>query len=491
MMTKRFYIETVGCQMNVLDSELVASGLLAQGYEQVERACDADILLFNTCSVRQHAEDKIYSALGRLKHAKRYNPLKIIGVLGCMAQKDGSLIFRRAPHVDLVVGPSRLGRLPELIEEVTAGASAVIAVSSNRQAKSHRKARESFAPFDPARRVEARSAAHQAMVRAAFGCDKFCSYCVVPSVRGPEQSRPIEQIEEEVRLLAGQALEREVALEVTLLGQAINSYRYRDGRQTFRLADLLHRLHDIEGLSRLKFVSNHPRHMTQDLVEAVRDLDKVAPHFHVPAQSGSDRILKRMRRGYTADEYRQMLRRIHETVPEAAVTSDFIVGFCGETEAEFLETVDLVRQSRFKNSFIFKYSPRPGTHAAEHYEDDVPEQEKRRRNNELLAVQNAISQQDNQPWVGRTVEILVEGPSKRWLKGDRSDLPRSGPKGASHKSDLSPLGSEVTQLVGRTVCDRIVVFEGTGELIGQIVPIEIEKASAFTLFGRIPSSQSK
>ncbi|MBN1590253.1 MAG: tRNA (N6-isopentenyl adenosine(37)-C2)-methylthiotransferase MiaB [Pirellulales bacterium] len=467
-MTKRFYIETVGCQMNMLDSELIASGLLRLGYEPAISASKADVVLFNTCSVRQHAEDKVYSALGRLKHAKQHNPLKIIGVLGCMAQKDGPLIFRRAPHVDLVVGPSQLGQLPRLIEEVAAGAGPTIAVSSDRKAESHREARESFAPFNPARRAEARPVAHQAMVRVAFGCDKFCSYCIVPSVRGPEQSRRPEDIEEEVQLLARQARQRDVALEVTLLGQTVNSYRYRDGGRTFRLADLLARLNDVEGLARLKFVTNHPRHMTEDLIKAVRDLSRVTPYFHVPAQSGSDRMLRRMRRGYSSSQYREMLGRIHETVPGAAVTSDFIVGFCGETEAEFQRSVDLVREARFKNSFIFKYSPRPGTHAAARFEDDVPDEEKRRRNNELLAVQNAISEEDNQPLVGRTVEILVEGPSKTSLKHEATE--------------------RATQLVGRTTCDRIVVFEGAGELIGRLVSVEIEKAAAFTLFGRTVTS---
>jgi tRNA-2-methylthio-N6-dimethylallyladenosine synthase len=461
-MTKRFYIETVGCQMNVLDSELVASGLLGEGYEQAESLREADVVLFNTCSVRQHAEDKIYSALGRLKHVKERKPHKIVGVLGCMAQKDGARIFQRAPHVDLVVGPSHLGRLAELIAEVIAGRGPVIAVSPDRGRDGHRAAREDFVSVDPLRRVETRPAAHQAMVRAVLGCDRFCTYCVVPRVRGPEQSRPIGEIEEEVRRLAAQAIERNVALEVTLLGQAVNAYCYEDGGRTFRLADLLRRLAAIEGLWRLKFVTNHPCHMTDELVEAVRDLDTVSPYFHVPAQSGSDRILKLMRRGYTSGQYREMLDRIRRAVPGAAVTSDFIVGFCGETESEFEETLELVRQARFKNSFIFKYSPRPLTYAAKHYADDVPEEEKRRRNNALLAVQNAISEEDNQPLVGRMVAILVEGPSK--ASGKLGD------------------GGIAAQLVGRTVHDQIVVFDGPADLIGRIIPVKIEKASAFTLF---------
>jgi len=458
-MPKQLYIETVGCQMNVLDSELVVAELLSAGYTLVDAPRKADVILFNTCSVRQHAEDKIYSALGRLKHAKRHRPERIIGVLGCMAQKDQERIFRRAPHVDLVIGPGQLGRLTTLLAEVAAGAGPRIEVSLDRATGSRAAVRESFARYDPLRVVDARAVRHQAMVRIMLGCDRFCTYCIVPRVRGPEQSRPVEEIEAEVRRLADQG-----CLEVTLLGQTVNSFRGTAAGATVRLADLLGRLHDVEGLRRLRFVTNHPRHMTADLLQAVRDLAKVSPYLHVPAQSGSSAILGRMKRGYTAEQYREMLAEIRATIPEATVTSDFIVGFPGETEEDYRQTVDLVRDARFKNSFIFKYSPRPGTKAAEQYEDDVPEAVKRRRNNELLAVQNAIGGEDNRALVGRTVEILVEGPSKTARK---------------HAEPGGPV-----QLTGRTVCDRIVVFEGDPSVVGRIVPIEIHKATAVTLFGR-------
>ena len=293
-----------------------------------------------------------------------------------------------------------------------------------------------------------------------FGCDKFCTFCIVPSVRGPEQSRPPAQIEAEVRQLADQG-----CLEVTLIGQTVNSYRGIDAGRTVRLSDLLERLHGIDGIRRIKFVTNYPRHMTPDLLQAARDLPKVSPYFHVPAQSGSNAVLRRMKRGYTAEEYRQMLARIREAVPQGAVTSDFIVGFCGETEEDFQKTVALVRESRFKNSFIFKYSPRPGTKSAVLYADDVPEEVKRRRNNELLAVQNAISAEENRPYLGRTVEILVEGPSK-----------------ASRRRAEE---GEVVQLTGRTVCDRIVVFEGPRALVGRIIPVSVIQTDAFTLFGKV------
>jgi len=458
-MARRVYIETVGCQMNVLDSELVAAGLLESGYDLAATPRKADVILFNTCSVRQHAEDKIYSALGRLKHVKEHDPEKIIGVLGCMAQKDQRLIFRRAPHVDLVVGPGQLGQLPTLLDEVAAGAGPRMEVSLDRKEGGRRVLQQSFARYDPLRVVDARPRRHQAMVRIMVGCDRFCSYCVVPSVRGPEQSRPVEEIEAEVRQLADQG-----CLEVTLLGQTVNSFKGTANGRTLRLADLLCRLHEVEGLRRLKFVTNHPRHMTGRLLQAVRDLAKVSPYLHVPAQSGSNRVLKRMKRGYTVEAYREMLARIREMIPHAAITSDFIVGFPGETEEDYQETVALVRDGRFKNSFIFKYSPRPGTKAAELYKDDVPDEVKRRRNNHLLAVQNAISEEENRPFVGRTVEVLVEGPSKT---------------GRKHAED-GPL----VQLTGRTPCDRIAVFEGHRELIGRIVPVCVSEVSALTLFGR-------
>lgn len=458
-MSKRLYIETVGCQMNVLDSELVAGALLRAGYELVFTRRHADVILFNTCSVRQHAEDKIYSALGRLKDAKAQKPPKIIGVLGCMAQKDRELIFRRAPHVDLVVGPGQLDQLPAILQRVMAGEGPQIEVSLDRRAGSRVQIQESFTPFDPVRMADTRPTRHQAMVRILLGCDKFCTYCIVPAVRGPEQSRPAAEIEAEVRQLADQG-----CLEVTLLGQTVNSYQDSQSGRKIRLSDLLYRLHDIGGLRRLRFVTNYPRHMTEDLLQAVRDLPKVCPYLHVPAQSGSNRVLQRMKRGYTVEQYREMLARIRQTIPQVTITSDFIVGFCGETEEDFEETVALVREGRFKNSFIFKYSERPGTKAAELYADDVPDSVKRRRNNELLAIQNVISEEENRPLVGQTVEILVEGPSK-----------------ASRKhADAGAL----VQLTGRTPCDRIVVFDGPAECIGQILHVEVEQVNGFTLFGK-------
>ena len=454
------YIETVGCQMNVLDSEMVVASLRPHGYQLVDTVEQADTILFNTCSVRQHAEDKIYSALGHLRRHKQRHPEKIIGVLGCMAQKDQRRIFERAPYVDLVVGPGQLQQTAELIAAARAGGGRQLAVSLGRRDGPVDQIRRSHETFDPLRDPAMRPTAFQAYLRVQIGCDKFCTYCVVPTTRGPEQGRPPEQILAEARVLADQGCK-----EITLLGQTVNSYRYRSGGQTTRLADLLIALHEIEGLARLKFVTNYPKDMTVELLQTIRDLPKCSHYLHVPLQSGSNRVLQAMKRGYSVEEYREMMGRIREILPEAAVSSDFIVGFCGETEDEFQQSVDMVRECRFKNSFIFKYSERPGTKAAELFPDDVPEEAKRRRNNELLALQDAISEEENQKFLGRSVDVLVEGPS--------------------HAAQKRGEDGDVLQLTGRTMCDRIAVFSGPRRLVGQILPVAILDCTAHTLIGEV------
>jgi tRNA-2-methylthio-N6-dimethylallyladenosine synthase len=464
-MSKKFFIETVGCQMNVLDSELVVGSMRRLGYEITHEERDADVILFNTCSVRQHAEDKIYSALGRLRGHKAKHPHKIVGVLGCMAQKDQELVRKRAPHVDIVCGPGQLAQLPELIANVEATGEHQMAVSLARAEASRAEVTHSFESYDALREPSMRPSPFQAYVRTQFGCDKFCTYCIVPSVRGPEQSRPPEHMLAEVRQLADQG-----AKEITLVGQTVNSYRYShgDGRTT-RLSDLLYQIQDVPGVRRIKFITNFPRDMSDDLLDAVRDLPKVSKYLHVPAQHGCNDVLKRMKRMYTVEFYRDMLARSREKVPGVAVSSDFIVGFCGETEEEFQRCVNVVDKSGFKNSFIFKYSTRPGTKADELYPDDVPEEVKKRRNNDLLAVQNAQSLKDHRRRIGDTVEILVEGLSKTAQKHEQS----SGP----------------VQLTGRTNSDHIVVFDGNERLVGQFVRVFIEEATAFTLFGTVETGE--
>jgi tRNA-2-methylthio-N6-dimethylallyladenosine synthase len=312
-----------------------------------------------------------------------------------------------------------------------------------------------------------RSSPWQAFVRIMIGCDKFCTYCVVPSTRGPEQSRPPSQIASEVRTLAGQGVR-----EVTLLGQTVNSYKHTEGGKLYRLSDLLELIHDTEGIDRIKFITSYPKDMTDDLLQAVRDLPKVCRYLHVPAQHGDDEILARMKRGYTIPEYREMMHRINATIPGCAVSSDFIVGFCGETDAAHEKSLDVIREFRFKNSFIFKYSERPGTKAASLYPDDIPEEIKKQRNNEMLELQNRISEEDNADLIGDVREVLVEGLSKHSEKQRDHETAEPG----------RPIAS---QLVGRTDCDRIVVFDGNPRLAGTLANVRIQDCTPTTLIGEI------
>jgi tRNA-2-methylthio-N6-dimethylallyladenosine synthase len=459
-MNKRVYIKTVGCQMNVLDSEMVIADLKRHGYTVVDSDKEADCVLYNTCSVREHAEEKIYSALGKIRKSKERNPEKLIGVIGCMAQKDQEIVFKRAPYVDMVVGPGQLHTIPDLLEKVRSGEGRQMAVSLGRKDGTQANIARSHETFDPLRDPTMRPTPFQAYLRIQIGCDKFCTYCVVPNTRGPEQGRHPDQIICEARILAEQGCK-----EITLLGQTVNSYKFKhdDGSAT-DMAALLERLHPIDGLERIKFVTNYPKDMTEPLLQTIRDLPKVSPYLHVPAQSGSDEVLKRMKRGYTVADYMEMFERIESILPEAAVSSDFIVGFCGETDEDFQKTIRLVERCRFKNSFIFQYSVRPGTKASERLPDDIPREVKIQRNNDLLAVQDAIAKEDNLKMIGQSVEVLVEGPSKKALKDKNA---------------------HVMQMTGRTPCDRIVVFDGNRRQAGQFLNIQVDDASSHTLIGRV------
>jgi tRNA-2-methylthio-N6-dimethylallyladenosine synthase len=458
-MPKRLWIETVGCQMNVLDSELVVAALRRQGWDLATSHAEADAVFYNTCSVRQHAEDKIYSALGRIRLEKAKRPGLVVGVLGCMAQKDRELVRKRAPWVDLVVGPGQLHQVPALVADVLAGGGPRIEVSLDRKGASREAIARSFESYDPDRDPAMRPTPFQAFIRTQTGCDKFCAFCVVPHVRGPEQARSPDTILAEARKLVAEGCR-----EVTLIGQTVNSYRWTSGGTTHRLSDLLARLDAVEGLDRIKFVTNYPRDMTTDLIAAVRDLPKVCHYLHVPAQHGSDAVLARMKRGYTIGEYMEMLGRVREALPQAAVTSDFIVGFCGETDAEFATTLELVRTAGFKNSFIFKYSPRPGTKAHERLPDDVPEEVKKERNRLLLEAQEEVSLAGNLRFVGTRQRVLVEGLSTR-----------------DEKQGVDPGPDGVAQLSGRTMCDRIVVFDAPTRLVGRLVDVDILSAGAWSL----------
>ncbi len=441
----------MGCQMNVLDSEILRSLLVSAGMEITGDARSADVLLYNTCSVRDQAENKVHSHLGRACGKKADGREVIIGVLGCMAQRLGSELIKRHRGVDIVAGPGQLGRLGELIQSVADGQGPQVAMDPPRpEIKTDDKVEFLDNHSD-------RSRCHlpgQAYVRIMRGCDKFCTYCIVPYVRGPERSRPPDDILEEVRRLVDAGV-----TQVTLLGQTVNSYRSGG----VGLADLLERLDGVAGLKRIRFVTSYPGDFDRAIFQAMRDLPKVCEYLHIPAQSGSDNMLRAMGRRYSRGEYDDLIAAARQTVPGIAIVGDFIVGFPGETQEDFATSADLIQQSGYKNSYIFKYSPRPGTTGAKRLADDIPEDVKRSRNRELLAVQQEVSLADNLAMIGQIVEILVEGPSPR--------------------ADKQPNSQK--QLVGRTRTDHIVVFDGAESLAGQYVNAKIIDATALTLFGEL------
>ena len=490
-MNRKLYLETFGCQMNVLDSELVLGQLRARGYESTDDRDAADVVMFNTCSVREHAEQKVWSRLGELRDAKQARPGLVIGVIGCMAERDGVDIFRRFPHIDILCGPGELDKLPAMVvnaattSEVTARQVALMGATS-RRSSTLAAAEDNLELLDLSRGVSAGDDVSQAYVRITRGCNKFCTYCVVPYTRGAEVHRPPQNVIDEVRMLADAG-----ALEVTLLGQTINHYAFKhgDGRTT-SFAELLYQIHEaIPHLPRLRFVTSYPRDFTDEALQAMRDCDRICRYLHVPAQHGNDRILKQMNRGYTIAQYREFVDRARAHLPDVCLASDFIVGFPTETEDEFQQTKDVIRYARFKNSFIFKYSPRPGTIAIDRFADDVPEEVKKRRNNELLAVQTEMTAQTNLDMVGKTVEVMVEGVSK--LTSKQNAYPKSNVtlgSGFDENRRARFSGPALTQLIGRTRGDQIVVFDGAPTLKGKLIDVEIRSAKNLTLFGTLATA---
>ena len=469
---KTVFLETMGCQMNVLDSELVAGVLREMGYAKTDAMAEADLVLFNTCSVRQHAEDKVYARLGALRDAKARRPNMVLGVIGCMAQRDAQGIRERMPHVDVLCGPGELERLPDLIAEVEATRRPATAlagtVESRRTGKLARAGEfDSLETLDLARRLQPEDSRVQAYIRVQRGCDKFCTYCVVPFTRGRERSRPPAHVVDEARMLAGAGIK-----EITLLGQTVNSYVHEEDGRAVGLGRLLEMLHEIDAIQRLRFVTNYPVDFSDDILRAMAELPKVCEYLHVPAQSGSDRILAAMKRGYTADEYLRFIDRARTMVPGLSVAGDFIVGFPGETDEDYAATVELAERVAYKSCFVFKYSPRPGTAGSRALPDDVPDKVKRERNNHLLSIQNGISLRQNREFIGNSVEILVEGRSKRQTGQD------------ARQAVQTDDAERTVQLTGRTRGDRIVVFDGPMGLVGRLLAVEVTDATALTLFGR-------
>ncbi len=444
-MTKKVFIKTFGCQMNEYDSDKMADVLgAAQGYEPTDDPEAADLILFNTCSVREKAQEKVFSDLGRVKHLKEKGVL--IGVGGCVASQEGEEIIKRAPFVDVVFGPQTLHRLPELLNARAAKAKPQVDISFPEI--------EKFDHLPPAR-VEGASA----FVSIMEGCSKYCSYCVVPYTRGEEVSRPFEDVLVEVAGLADQGVK-----EVTLLGQNVNAYLGAMG-ETSEKADfalLLEYVAEIPGIERIRYTTSHPNEFTPRLIEAYARIPKLVSHLHLPVQHGSDRILMAMKRGYTAMEYKSTVRKLRAIRPDMAMSSDFIVGFPGETEEDFQKMMKLIHDVRFDNSFSFIFSPRPGTPAA-NLPDDTPHDVKLRRLQELQAVINQNIKDISLERVGTVQRLLVEGESKR--------------------------GNG--ELMGRTECNRVVNFPGHARLTGQMIDVKITEAMTYTLRGEVVMKNQK
>jgi tRNA-2-methylthio-N6-dimethylallyladenosine synthase len=429
------YIETYGCQMNVADSELVASILRRAGYEIVPTPEGAEVILLNTCAVREHAEERVIGRASQLSGLRAHTPKLTLGILGCMAQHLAETLPQRAPFVDLVMGPDSYRRLPQLLAETSE--ETLLDLRLDRE--------EDYLGIDPIRRQGV-----NAWVTIMRGCDKFCTFCIVPFVRGRERSVPAGEILRQVRLLAAEGYQ-----EVTLLGQTVNSYC--EGGTDF--AGLLRSVGQVEGIRRLRFTSPHPSDFTPQVIAALAEVPQVCPSLHLPLQSGSDAQLERMRRGYTVAQYRALVAELRRRLPDLALTTDIIAGFCGEGEADFQQTLDLVEELRFDSAFMFKYSPREGTYAHKKMADDVPEELKTERLERVIALQERISWELNQQWVGRNVEVLVEGPSKRQQAQTRT-------------------------YYGRTPQGKTAIFAQEAAA-NSLVQVRVERATSHTLFGEL------
>jgi tRNA-2-methylthio-N6-dimethylallyladenosine synthase len=446
--------------MNKLDTALVRCALLDAGFGFTEDVDDADVVLLNTCSVRQHAEQRVLSHLGNLAHIKKSRPDMVVGVIGCMAQRLGDKLFEHKA-VNIVCGPTQIPQITKLVTEALREKKKSLAVTAKiRQATEEQT--QQFEEFESSYGLEDKQIPGQAFVRAMHGCNNFCSYCIVPYVRGLEVCRTPEAIISQIKKLADNGVK-----QVTLLGQRVNAYKYKSGDKTYCLADLLSMASDIAGIEWLKFVTNYPdEEFFDEILRAMSSLPKVCNYLHIPAQSGSDKILRAMNRHYTAGWYLELLDRARAIVPGIAIAGDFIVGFPGETEEDFAATVELVKKAKYKNCFIFKYSPRPDTTADKRLQDNVPAEVKQRRNVELLTVQEKISDGLSKNFLGKEVKVLIEGLSK--------------------KARRSPSDGEARpQLVGRTAEDWIVVFNGSVSLVGEFAKVKIIKTSPLTLFGEL------
>jgi len=441
-MGKRVYIETYGCQMNEHDTERILRLLEESHYLETKNAQEADVILINTCSVREKPEHKVYSALGRFKWLKEKRGA-VIGVAGCVAQQEGNRLLDRIPYLDVVIGTHAIPMLPQLLQKIEVSGERVCEASFDPEGNYLK----TILPQEPLDKV-------RSYVTIMQGCDHFCSFCIVPYVRGREQSRPSREIIEEVERLVEMGVK-----EVCLLGQNVNGYG-KGLKEEISFSELLHRVNEIEGLDRIRFTTSHPKDLSAELIQSFSKLKKLCEHIHLPFQSGSDKILKTMHRGYTKESYLERIDRLKKVCPSIAVTGDVIVGFPGEEEKDFEETLDLIQKIRFDDLFSFKYSPRKGTRAAQ-FTDKVEEKVKQDRLSVLQEIQKEITLKKNQELEDCVEEVLVEGRSKQ-----------------SHQD-----------VTGRTRSNKIVNFEGDLSLMGKLVPVRITKAYPHSLRGGILDSE--
>lgn len=442
MSKKNLVLLTYGCQMNEYDSEKIGGILQGEGYQLTDDLEDAQLILVNTCCIREKAEQKFYSQLGRLAGLKKKNPSLAIGVGGCIAQREGKRIFERAPQVDLVFGTQNISSLPQLLHQLQQGKGKVADVAQVKgELVSGHIRRESTV---------------KAWVTIMQGCNNFCSFCVVPYTRGPERSVPGDKILDEIRDLAHQGYQ-----EVTLLGQNVNAYgKDLGGEATFPA--LLSQINALDGIERIRFITSHPKDLSEELMDAMARLAKVCEHIHLPVQAGSDRILNRMNRRYTAEEYRAKIARLRALIPGIGISTDVIVGFPGESQEDYARTRELIEEVQYDSLFLFKYSARPETVAAT-LSDRVPEEVKQERFEEILARQKGITLRRNQELEGKRVEVLVEGASKK----------------------------DPAKLTGRTRPNKIVNFHGPEDLVGHLVELEVVQGKRYSLEGRLAVEEPK
>jgi tRNA-2-methylthio-N6-dimethylallyladenosine synthase len=443
--TRKIYIETYGCQMNVVDSEVVAAILQQHHYEVTEEVNEADLVLINTCSIRDNAEKRIRSRLQDFKKLKQHNDQLSVGVVGCMAERLKERLLDEEPLVDLVVGPDAYRELPVLLEGVERGEKGINTVLSRD---------ETYADIEPVRMDQNHVTSFVSIMR---GCDNFCAYCVVPGTRGHERSRDTETILQEVRTLFQQGYR-----EVTLLGQNVNSYRYEQNRQIVKFENLLEQVAGIDPLMRVRFATSHPKDMSDELLRVIAGSPNLCKAIHLPVQSGSTSVLARMKRKYSREHYMDRIDAIRKYLPGASISTDIITGFCGESEEEHQETLSLIEWVGYDFAYMFKYSERPGTFAAREYQDDIPDRVKGRRLNEVISLQNSLSLASKERDVGKVFEVLAEGVSKK---------------------------SE-DQLYGRTSHNKVVVFPRENHTAGEYVNIQIDRCTSATLIGQAISKGS-